>query len=82
MSIDGINKADCAHKDKKSVWLINEYAMPPMYEARIRNNAMAKYLRMAGYDTTIIGGSELHGANKCLMEEKTGFMKISVKIFL
>lgn len=59
----------------KKIWIVNEYAMPPQYEFRIRNNMMAKCLRQDGYDVTIIGGTFLHGFNKQLFKKNFGFLE-------
>ncbi|MDM8160294.1 glycosyltransferase family 4 protein [Labilibaculum sp. K2S] len=48
---------------KKKIWLINQYAMPPKYEARIQTLKRAQYLMEFGHDVTIIGGSYLHNSD-------------------
>lgn len=54
----------------KKIWIINQFAMPPQYEVRVRHNEFAKALRRAGYDVTVIGGSFLHNMDKNLIEGK------------
>lgn len=48
---------------KKVVWLINQYAMPPQYEARLRTIKFAHYLKQKGYDVTIFASSIMHNMN-------------------
>ena len=52
-----------------NIWIINQYAMPPKYEVRIRNNAMAKYLQKMGYNVKIISASTIHNSNINLMSK-------------
>jgi len=47
----------------KTVWLINQYAMPPQYEPRLRTIKFAHYLTEAGYDVTIFASSLMHNMN-------------------
>ncbi len=39
--------------EKKTVWLVNQYAMPPQYESRLRTIKFAQYLQTKGYEVTI-----------------------------
>ncbi len=57
-----------------NIWIINQYAMPPAYEFRVRNNMMAKYLNWRGFNTLIIGGSVLHNLNKKIDTGKKRFI--------
>lgn len=62
-----------------NVWIINNYAMPPEYEVRIRNNVMAKYLQELGYSVKIISASTIHNTNINLMNDSK--LKIIEKIY-
>ena len=53
----------------KKIWIITQYAAPPQYEVRIRNNAMAKYLSREGYDVTIFGASNIHNTDVNLISD-------------
>jgi glycosyltransferase involved in cell wall biosynthesis len=44
----------------KRIWLVNQYAMPPEYESRLRTIKFAQYLIEAGYDVTIFASSMMH----------------------
>lgn len=57
----------------KKVWLINPAAMPPKYEARIQTLKRAQYLRLNGYDVTIISGSFLHNTNINLIDDNSSY---------
>jgi len=57
----------------KKVWLINPAAMPPKYEARIQTLKRAQYLRLNGYDVTIISGSFLHNTNINLIDDNSRY---------
>lgn len=62
---------------KKKIWIFNHYAQPPKYETRVRNNKMAHYLQLKGYDVTIFSASSLHNTNINLIQshEKYIFKK-------
>ncbi|MBE9469352.1 MAG: glycosyltransferase family 4 protein [Bacteroidetes bacterium] len=60
---------------KKRVWLINQYALPPKYESRLRTIKFAHYLNMAGYDVTIFASSVMHNFNKNIIEDKSNFVE-------
>jgi len=47
----------------KKIWLINQYAMPPQYESRLRTIKFAHYLTQKGYEVTIFASSALHNMN-------------------
>jgi glycosyltransferase involved in cell wall biosynthesis len=55
---------------KKTIWLINVYAMPPEYEQRIQTLKRAQYLYNNGYEVYIIGGSFLHNTSINLISDK------------
>ena len=54
--------------NKKVVWLINQYAMPPQYEARLRTIKFAHYLKEKGYEVTIFSSSIMHNMDIDLIE--------------
>lgn len=62
-----------------NIWIINHYAMPPEYEVRIRNNAMAKYLQKKGHEVKIIAASTIHNTNINLLENSKS--KITEKTY-
>jgi len=51
----------------KNVWIVNQYAMPPCKEMRVRNNKMAEQLIHHGYNVLIVGGSMLHNMGENLI---------------
>lgn len=48
---------------KCRVWLVNQYAMPPKYESRLRTIKFAQYLKEQGYEVTIFSSSFLHNTD-------------------
>lgn len=61
--------------NKKVVWLINQYAMPPQYEARLRTIKFAHYLKQKGYDVTIFASSIMHNMNIDLIEGNENYIE-------
>jgi glycosyltransferase involved in cell wall biosynthesis len=59
----------------KKVWLINNYAMPPEFESRLRTIKFADYLCDFGYDVTIFSSSFLHNMNKNLIEDNSSYVE-------
>jgi len=59
----------------KKVWLINQYAMPPELEPRIRTIKLAHYLKQKGYDVTVFASSFLHNTNINLIEDNTPYIE-------
>lgn len=60
----------------KRVWILNQYASPPEYEVRVRNNMMGHYLNLSGkYEVTIIGGSNVHNTGVSLIDDFSLFKK-------
>ena len=53
---------------KKNIWIVNQYAMPPSKEVRVRNNKMAEHLIRNGCNVLIISGSKLH--NKMCIRDR------------
>ncbi|MBI5538878.1 MAG: glycosyltransferase family 4 protein [Bacteroidia bacterium] len=53
----------------KRIWLINQYAMPPQMEPRLRTIKFAQYLTLAGYDVTIFASSVMHNMNMNLIDD-------------
>lgn len=60
---------------KRVVWLINQYAMPPQYESRLRTIKFAHYLKLKGYDVIIFASSVMHNMDIDLIESKEGFIE-------
>lgn len=60
---------------KKTLWLINPYAMPPQKEQRIQTLKRAEYLIKNGYDVYIIGGSYLHNTDINLITDCRAFVE-------
>lgn len=60
---------------KNKVWLINPFAMPPKFEARIQTLKRAYYLQMNGYQVTIVSGSYLHNKGINLIEDHSSFIE-------
>ena len=54
--------------EKKTVWLVNQYAMPPQYESRLRTIKFAQYLQTKGYKVTIFASSIMHNMDIDLIE--------------
>ena len=53
--------------DRKKIWLVNQYAMPPKYEHRFQTLKRAQYLTELGHQVTIIAGSFLHNTSNNLI---------------
>ena len=64
---------------KKTVWLVNYYAMPPEHESRLRAIKFAQYLNDAGYETKIISSSFLHNKDINLISNGLPFVEKSYK---
>lgn len=58
----------------KRVWLINQYAMPPELESRLRTIKFAHYLTQKGYDVTIFASSIMHNMDIDLIEDDTKYL--------
>jgi len=61
----------------KTVWLINQYAMPPQYESRLRTIKFAQYLSLSGYDVRIFASSVLHNFNINLITDNSKYKECS-----
>ncbi|MEG2278301.1 MAG: glycosyltransferase [Odoribacter sp.] len=59
----------------KRIWLINQYAMPPKLESRLRTIKFAHYLQEAGYDVTIFASSIMHNMNIDLIADNSLFIE-------
>lgn len=55
--------------EKKRIWIVGHYTMPPEYEVRIKTLMWAKYLMEDGYDVTLISASTLHNTDINLITE-------------
>ena len=60
---------------KKRIWLVNQYAMPPHLESRLRTIKFAQYLTSAGYDVTIFASSIMHNMDINLIEDGRLFIE-------
>ncbi len=60
---------------KKTIWLINQYAMPPHLESRLRTIKFAEYLTDKGYDVTIFASSIMHNMNINLIEDNSTYLE-------
>lgn len=60
---------------KKTIWLINQYAMPPQLEPRLRTIKFAHYLQESGYDVTIFASSIMHNMDKNLITDKSSYIE-------
>lgn len=61
----------------KTIWLINQYAMPPEYESRLRTIKFAQYLSEAGYCVKIFASSVMHNFNINLIEDHSQYIERS-----
>ena len=52
-----------------NIWLINHYAVPPMYYPLARQTYFAKYLMEMGHDVTIFAASTVHNSDKNLITD-------------
>ncbi len=59
----------------KKIWLVNNYAMPPELEPRLRTIKFAEYLTKAGYDVTIFGASSMHNMDLNLISGKEDYIE-------
>ena len=59
----------------KKVWLVNQYAMPPELESRLRTIKFAHYLQQKGYDVTIFASSYMHNTSINLIENNAPYIE-------
>ena len=59
----------------KNIWIINQYAAPPEWEVRVRNNMMAHHLIEKGYNVYIISASYIHNTEVNLIKDKAKYIK-------
>ena len=52
-----------------NIWLINHYAVPPMYYPLARQTCFAKHLMEMGHDVTIFAASTVHNSDKNLITD-------------
>lgn len=62
---------------KKRIWLLNQHAMPPQLESRLRTIKLAHYLTKMGYDVTIFASSVMHNMNIDLIEDDSKYIERS-----
>ncbi|MGB4413710.1 MAG: glycosyltransferase family 4 protein [Paludibacter sp.] len=60
---------------KKKIWLVNQYAMPPELESRLRTIKFEHYLTVRGYDVTIFASSIMHNMDIDLIEDGSQFIE-------
>lgn len=60
---------------KKNVWIVNRYAMPPQYEPRIQTIKTAHYLQVAGYKVTIFASSVMHNMDLNLIDNGAKYIE-------
>ena len=60
---------------RKRIWLINPFAMPPLYEARVQTLKRAYYLMQNEYDVTIVSGSFLHNKELNLIDDNSLYLE-------
>ena len=56
--------------ERKTVWMVAQYAMPPQYESRLRYIKFAHYLGLAGWDVKIFASSFMHNLDINLIHSK------------
>lgn len=59
----------------KRIWLVNQYAMPPHLESRLRTIKFAQYLTDMGYDVTIFASSVMHNMGENLIKDGSPYME-------
>ena len=62
-------------KTGKRIWLVNQYAMPPRLESRLRTIKFAHYLQKAGYEVTIFASSIMHNMDIDLIEDDSLYIE-------
>ena len=67
-------------KNKRVVWLINQYAMPPQYESRLRTIKFAHYLKAKGYDVTVFASSIMHNMGIDLIDGKEACIECDLSL--
>jgi len=65
---------------KKIIWLVNQYAMPPELESRLRTIKFAQYLTEKGYDVTIFASSIMHNMDIDLIADDSRYFEKSYGI--
>lgn len=63
--------------EKKHIWLVNQAAMPPKFESRLRTIKFAQYLTDLGYDVTIFASSIMHNMNIDLINDGSQYIEKS-----
>ena len=58
---------------RKTIWLVNYYAMPPEHESRLRTIKFAQYLSEIGYNTIVISSSNLHNKEINLIDDNSKY---------
>ncbi len=60
---------------KKTIWIVNKYAMPPHLESRLRAIKFAQYLTEAGFEVILFGSSVMHNMNMNLIEDGSKYIR-------
>lgn len=61
-----------------NIWLINHYAVPPIYYPLARQTYFAKYLMQMGHQVKIFAASTVHNSNQNLIEGSTPYREETV----
>ncbi len=61
--------------EKKRIWLVSHYAMPPRLEVRVKTIRFAKILQRRGYDVTLVTASTIHNSDVNLIEDKSLYVE-------
>lgn len=59
----------------KNIWLVNQYAMPPHLESRLRTIKFAQYLTDMGFNVTIFASSVMHNKGENLIKDGSPYME-------
>jgi glycosyltransferase involved in cell wall biosynthesis len=60
---------------QQKIWLVNQYAMPPELESRLRTIKFARYLTDMGYDVTIFASSIMHNMDIDLITDNSPYLE-------
>lgn len=61
--------------NKKNIWLINQVAMPPEFESRLRTIKFAQYLTKKGYNVTVFSSSVMHNMDIDLINDDKKYIE-------
>lgn len=63
---------------RKSIWIINHYAIPPSMGGLVRHTYFTKYLIKKGYKVKILTSSKIHNANVNMIQDKSLYKEIEI----